>query len=385
MKANETRLVILGPEHPHSARTADSPARKAVEEVLNSRGTSPRLLKNTVVFMAADRSLLDQLKRAVREYLAWRSIHDDRETLNLDTSQSRQAERRYEEADKTVDLRVPEAFQWLLVPGEQFPADAEGPALTWEESRVTGQDPLAVRASKRLKADTSMIVNWAGTLLRTELDKVPLWDGNHVAVKQLIEYFARYLYLPRLRDSQVLIEAVRDGVARTTWMQDSFAYADGFDEAKQRYLGLQAGKLAKVSADGAGLLVKPEVAKAQKEAEEPPQTHTAGGGDSTGGEKIDAINGGGPRVDEDKSPKDERPAPRRFHGSVSLNPIRLGRDASTIAQEIVQHLTKLNAATVEITLEIEAAIPEGAPDNVVRTVTENCRTLKFRTHGFEED
>jgi hypothetical protein len=42
-------------------------------------------------------------------------------------------------------------------------------------------------------------------------------------------------------------------------------------------------------------------------------------------------------------------------------------------------------ATVEITLEIEAAIPEGAPDNVVRTVTENCRTLKFRTHGFEED
>ena len=335
--------------------------------------------------MAADRSLLDQLKRAVREYLAWRSIHDDRETLSLDASQSRQAERRYQEADKTVDLRVPEAFQWLLVPGEQFPADAEGPALTWEESRVTGQDPLAVRASKRLKADTSMIVNWAGTLLRTELDKVPLWDGNHVAVKQLIEYFARYLYLPRLRDSQVLIEAVRDGVARTTWMQDSFAYADGFDEVNSD-LGLQAGKLAKVSADGAGLLVKPEVAKAQRDAEEPPpQTHTAGPGSAGGEAREEPINGGGPGEDEDKPPKDEHPAPRLFHGSVSLNPIRLGPDASTIAQEIVQHLTKLNAATVEITLEIEAAIPEGAPENVVRTVTENCRTLKFRTHGFEED
>jgi len=29
-------------------------------------------------------------------------------------------------------------------------------------------------------------------------------------------------------------------------------------------------------------------------------------------------------------------------------------------------------------------IPNGAPDNVVRTVTENCRTLKFESSGFEE-
>ena len=36
-------------------------------------------------------------------------------------------------------------------------------------------------------------------------------------------------------------------------------------------------------------------------------------------------------------------------------------------------------------LEIQATIPDGAPDNVVRTVTENCRTLKFKTHGFEKE
>ena len=38
----------------------------------------------------------------------------------------------------------------------------------------------------------------------------------------------------------------------------------------------------------------------------------------------------------------------------------------------------------QITLEIQAEIPDGAPDNVVRTVTENCRTLKFTSYGFEE-
>jgi hypothetical protein len=29
-------------------------------------------------------------------------------------------------------------------------------------------------------------------------------------------------------------------------------------------------------------------------------------------------------------------------------------------------------------------MPAGAPENVVRTVTENCQTLKFDSQGFEE-
>jgi len=42
---------------------------------------------------------------------------------------------------------------------------------------------------------------------------------------------------------------------------------------------------------------------------------------------------------------------------------------------------RLKAAT----LEIEAEIPSGAPDHVVRTVTENSRTLKFTNQGFEKE
>jgi hypothetical protein len=76
--------------------------------------------------------------------------------------------------------------------------------------------------------------------------------------------------------------------------------------------------------------------------------------------------------------------PHRFYGSVSLDAIRTGRDAAQIADEVIQHLTKLLGAQVEITLEIQAEIPEGVPEQVVRTVTENCRTLRFRQYGFEE-
>jgi hypothetical protein len=42
-------------------------------------------------------------------------------------------------------------------------------------------------------------------------------------------------------------------------------------------------------------------------------------------------------------------------------------------------------SNVEITLEIHANLPDGAGDKLVRDVTENCRTLKFSTFGFEED
>jgi hypothetical protein len=52
---------------------------------------------------------------------------------------------------------------------------------------------------------------------------------------------------------------------------------------------------------------------------------------------------------------------------------------------VIQHLTGLLGAKVKITLEIQADLPDGVPDGVIRTVSENCRTLKFETFGFEEE
>ena len=53
--------------------------------------------------------------------------------------------------------------------------------------------------------------------------------------------------------------------------------------------------------------------------------------------------------------------------------------------EVIAHLTALVGAKVRVTLEIGADIPSGAPDQVVRTVTENSRTLKFTCQGFEKE
>jgi hypothetical protein len=37
-----------------------------------------------------------------------------------------------------------------------------------------------------------------------------------------------------------------------------------------------------------------------------------------------------------------------------------------------------------VTIEIAAEIPEGADEKTVRTVSENCRVLKFTDFAFEE-
>ncbi|MEY6431886.1 hypothetical protein ABC977_05625 [Thioalkalicoccus limnaeus] len=77
--------------------------------------------------------------------------------------------------------------------------------------------------------------------------------------------------------------------------------------------------------------------------------------------------------------------PKRFHGSVRLDATRVGRDAGRVAEEVIAHLAGLVHAKVTVTIEIEAEMPFGVPDHVVRTVTENSRTLNFASQGFEQE
>jgi hypothetical protein len=314
---------------------------------------------------------LQDLNDAIRRYLAWKSIVDEQEALNLDPNQVKQAETQLASADGVVTARLPEAYQWLLVPVQTSPQTP----VQWQALRLSGQEALAVRASKKLRNDELLVTAFAGTSLRRELDRIPLWRGNHVGIKQLAEDFARYVYLPRLADPAVLVSAIRDGIGLLTWEKDSFAYADDFDEKAGRYRGLRHGQLASLSSGSLiGLLVRPEITKQQLELE----TKTPS---NEGVPKPD-----GPRTDpEPPRPGPLKHGPRRFHGTVTLDPTRVGRDAGRIADEIVSHLTGLMRSTVKVTLEIEAEIPSGTPDQVVRTVTENCRTLKFTSQGFEAE
>jgi hypothetical protein len=375
----DARLVVFGVEFPHT-KDAASAAQAAAQEFLTNRGTAPRLYRNALVFLAPDKARLQDLDEAVRRYLAWTSIVEEAESLNLDPHQRKQAITQKENASSAVAARLPETYQWLLVPTQPKP-DGE---IELQAFRLTGQDALAVRASKRLRNDELLVPGLAASRLRLELDRVPLWRGDHVEVRQLVEDFARYLYLPRLRDTGVLMEAVRGGLTLFSYAQDSFAYAESLDEAAGRYRGLQVARQVWIADDNPiGLLVKPAAADLQLAAE----TASRGGGDDGRKPPDDKRTPDGGDNGGNKPPPPPPPPAlaKRFHGTVALNPERVGRDAGRIAEEVISHLKGLVGSKVTVTLEIEAAIPSGASDHVVRTVTENCRTLKFDSHGFEKE
>ena len=373
----ESRLVVLGQEMPYS-REPGNAAETTAQTILEMRGGVPRLYRNTLVFLAADKTRLQDLTDATRRYLAWQSILDEKMELNLDPQQVKQAETQHKAADGIVTARLPETYQWLLVPQQASPQAQ----VEWQALRLTGSEPLAVRASKKMRSDELLVAAFAPSRLRMELDRVPLWRGNHVAVGQLVEDFARYLYLPRLVAPQVLVTAIKDGLALLSWEQDSWAYADDWDEPTQRYRGLRYGQqVALADAQSRGLLVRPEAARDQvtRERLEKPD----GGSGSTGS----GPSGRGGQEQPGKGPIVTPPAlkPTRFHGSVEIDAARVGRDAGQIAEEVIAHLVGIVGSRVTVTLEIQAEIPGGASDSLVRTITENTRTLEFNSSGFEHD
>ena len=363
----DARLVVLPAEYSYSKDAGNAAQAKALA-ILESRGNAPRLYRNTLVFLAADKVRLADLEEAIRRFLAWESVLAEKaeQSLNLDPHQVKQAEAQKHAADGTVTARLPETYRWLLIPVQASP---QAP-VAWQTVQLSGSDALAVRASKKLRADEALVRTLGPTILRKHLDDVPLWQGDHVSIKQLVEHFARYHYLPRVSDASVLLKAISDGVNLLTWLQDTFALADSYDAVKQRYLGLRKQELIHLDDPlSARLLVKPEVAQLQLLAEASPTPPV--------GPVLPPIVG--PLV---VTPPRQ---PTRFHGTIRLDTVRAGRDASRIADEVIAHLAALAGATITVTLEIDAVIPEGVPEAAVRTVTENSRTLKFDSHGFESE
>jgi hypothetical protein len=290
--------------------------------------------------------------------------------------------------EKDVKSLIQEAYIWLLVPMQPDPQGQ----IEWQEIRLQKQDSPILQASRKAVHEEHLIANYAASRLRLEALDPYLWrDVNHLDLKKLWEYLAYYLYLPRIKNQQVLLQAIAEGVAALLW-NENFAYATGWDESKGRYLGLKAAEHISVTLSSQNLIVKPEVAQRQIEADTavkgtppitPPSVKEKTGSYKTEKEKtIDTV------ITENGSSDSQVTVivpPKRFYGSVKLDALRLRRDIGQIADEVIQHLSSLVDAEVEITLELQVTVPEGVPENVIRTVSENCRVLKFSNQGFEQE
>ncbi|HEX2909862.1 MAG TPA: DUF499 domain-containing protein [Chloroflexia bacterium] len=406
---DRARLVLLGIDKPHRANDKTSEAIKEAERLLASRGATPRRYRNMLLFLAADHERAATLQTETRRYLAWKSIVQDGPALNLDKNQEKQAQEALRQADNSVKAQLDDAYVWLLTPVQEINEDLEVESLTWEADRVLGSnssttDTAIQRASQRVVQDEKVITKWSPLLLKIELDRF-LWKDapEHVSVKQIWQQLATYNYLPRLQNSDVFTETVRNGASS----QDFFGYANGVDK-DGHYQNFHFGRIpASVYVDENSVLIKPETAQRIKAAMEAAATATSGStspassgsypqGQADSNSKLNG-NRGVSSVNEGRGTQayntgtrngagaGESAGPTRFYGSVELNALRLGANASQVASEIIQHLTSLLGADVKITLEIEANIPTGVPTKIVTTITENAKALKFKEAEFEHE
>lgn len=383
------RLIILRPVDEYKATNQGSSAMTAVTDILNNRSNTPRIFRNMLAFIAPDQDLMISLKQAVRLFVAWKSIQDDSEDLNLDAAQNRETDNNLRRANETVDARIKEAYCWLLVPYIDKNADMK--TIVWDTIRISGgNDSIITKAAKKMLQNEAIITRWAPALLRMELDNVLWRESDNIVIRTLWEYLCTYCYLPRLASENVLNEAIQTGVNSTEY----FAIASGYDGS--RYIDLKFNQFVGM-VERSGYLVKVDVAQKQL-AEEAAKCQAAadatartGGGSSipagVGGDDGSPVYSppteqcGGHEVHEDPAPA--TPKNRRFFMSADLDTTRINRDVQKYVEEIIQHLTSVDGARVKVSIEVEAESTDGFTQQTVRTISENCRTMRVRDSGFE--
>jgi len=367
------RMVVLGVEHPHTGRDG-SEALVEARDILMQRGSTPRVYRNVLVFLAAETRQLDGVKDAVRSALAWQGIVRDTKRLNLTQSDEALAEMKVKDALDTMKTRLREAWCYLIYPIQ----DSAQADLDWVKDRIPAQDGVLSRASKKLVSDEGLLAELGANRLDRDLQKY-IWNGKpHLSLKDLWEYLNRYTYLPRVKNQTVLVKAVQSSVS--AMLPGPFAYAESWDEGSQTYRGLVVEKAtnAHVVVDRDSVVIRPEVAlehlakQVAKQAEVIPQTPTGGMSEAMPG-ATPLATGAGEVV---SAPVVDR-LPTRFEGTVMISAERPARDIHQIVEAIVEQLTTIAGSEVTLRLEIDAEVPSGLDRSKVRTLFENATTLGF--------
>lgn len=362
------RAVILGVAHPHTGR-GGSEALAEAKDILMQRGSTPRVYRNMLVFLAAEQRQLDNLKAAMRSALAWAEIVRETDRLNLTQSDSALAKAKLTEGNETLKTRLKEAWCYLLYPVQES-AQAD---LEWTSAKVPAQDGLLARASKKLVSDEGLLPELGPARLDRELQKY-IWNGkDHLFLKDLWDYMNRYTYLPRVKNRSVLAKAVQSAV--TGMLPGPFAYADRWDESKNTYVGLAISGPSHVQVviDSDTVIIKPDIAESHrpKPKEEPAGP---GGAGPTDPDVPVPTPGGDPGGEPAPAPERK---PTRFAGTVMISADRPARDIHQIVEAIIEQLTTLPGSDVSLKLEIDAEVPSGLDRGKVRTLIENATTLGF--------
>jgi hypothetical protein len=367
-------LVLLPTTAHHVPNVDESPAITMCDQILAQRNAGPRVNRNLLVFCAPSEARLQELRTATRQHLAWASViaDHDAQRLELTKGDMAQAKSKVAETDETVTQRIAETYQHVLVP-EQTPGTRE---IRWHQTKPSGTGSLAERIARKLESEERLITAYGGTRVRMDLDRIPLWtERRDIGVDALWKAYCQFPYLPRLASFEVLANAISDGVSKITWDPETFAYADAHDGS--RWVGLSVTQ--HVNARPGALLVHPDAAQQQLNAERRRAEGEEGESEVTPGAGPSSASAPGPSGSGgSRSAAD----PSSFYGQFELDSVRAIRQLEEILRNVVEHLSAAPGASVNLTLEINAAA-DGFDDRVRRVVNENAGQLGAKSKEFE--
>ena len=360
------RLVVLNPEQWYS-REEPKPAETAVLDFIKNNGNKPRHRGNRLLFVAPEMGVIIRMKDVARSVLAWESIVSDvrEERLLIDQLQRNQADQELRSATDVLLRVVRECYKWLLCPFQPNPTvikvEVESYALNLGMS-------AAANEVERVCMDSELVIKtWSPVHLREKLKSL-YWRGDHkaIAAKTFWEDSLRYIYLPRLRNQDVLNQAIRAGASSC----DFFGTAESQFEGQ--FEGFKFGAAVHQVADTL-LLIEPGTAKAYQESIRPidpvkPDPEPIGPGPGPRPGPVGPI-----------SPPPQ-PLPKKsksYFGAAKVNAATAKVQLMTICDEVIAHLVKDPLATVTVRVEITAEIPNGVKDDVKRNVSENAVSLRF--------
>jgi len=245
---------------------------------------------------------------------------------------------------------------------------------------------LVAEIENKLREEEWLISEWSPIHLRNTLKQWYLKDDTvDVGALKVWQDSCHYLYLPRLVNDKVFINAITAALAS----EDFFAFASGKDG--DRYLGFVFGQSGIVMLDSSSLFIDREAAEAYRESIKPPEPEVGAAPiEGDGSSQSDALSGGTPSMPSpiagDAPPAEsgsKAVVKNKFYGTIDLDPVRAKMDFSTLVDEVVQQFTAKLGVDVKISIEIQAKSRDGFDESLQRTIKENCNVLRFSSSEFE--
>ena len=206
------QYVILHPQAslPSREKEVDTAQDTALNILRYSTNDAiQRTFRNTLLFIAARRDDIRDLRNLVKNYLAWNSITngDDLHSAlgNLTGTRRDQTTENLESAEDTVTSALFKAYRWGIVPSQTDPQN------NVYDFSITETRPEDGRIMKRLRdkfiADDAIVTKIDPEIFAGKLQQY-IWSSDayqdHIEIDRLWELMAQNVYMPRLKDQNAL-------------------------------------------------------------------------------------------------------------------------------------------------------------------------------------